>query len=369
MCVGFGGLTCRFPPLCFIAGSMLDLLLCVYEGFEEVLPAQWCEFYSKRAVVTPTNAAADSINVTMLDRLPTQCEKVSLSVDQACGEVALDDSYSPEFLHTLNSSGLPPHELRLRPGCLVILLRNYAPHKGMCNGTRLVIEKFYKHLLVVRVVTGPFRGCVEFLPRITCDSSGDSELPFALRRHQYPIKLAWAMTINKSQGQSISGRLGIFLPSPVFAHGQLYVAYSRGVSFQNVRLFVQDNGDSKQRVYLDESGKLCNIYTLNLVDRLLLAAARGPSSVASAHGSSASSVVPPSSTHDGHSVQQPTNETAPSLHPDVLRNPLACDENLCCEPSRPSYHISRIRRLTASDIERAILRAADDLPEGVESAA
>jgi ATP-dependent DNA helicase PIF1 len=51
-------------------------------------------------------------------------------------------------------------------------------------------------------------------------------MPFTLRRRQFPVRLAFAMTINKAQGQTLK-MVGIFLPKPVFTHGQLYVAMSR----------------------------------------------------------------------------------------------------------------------------------------------
>nr|CAH7751480.1 unnamed protein product [Callosobruchus chinensis] len=52
---------------------------------------------------------------------------------------------------------------------------------------------------------------------------------------QFPIRLAFAMTINKSQGQTFD-KIGIFLPDPVFTHGQLYVAFSGVRRFDDVKI-------------------------------------------------------------------------------------------------------------------------------------
>jgi ATP-dependent exoDNAse (exonuclease V) alpha subunit len=54
-------------------------------------------------------------------------------------------------------------------------------------------------------------------------------LPFKLKRKQFPIRLSFAMTINKAQGHTIAN-VGVDLPEPMFANGQLYVALSRGIS-------------------------------------------------------------------------------------------------------------------------------------------
>ena len=130
-----------------------------------------------------------------------------------------------EFLNSLNLNGVPVHELKLKKGMPVILLRNLDTRKGLCNGTRLIVRELLNNVIDCEVVTGISKGHRVFIPRITCTSLS-KQLLFTLKRRQFPIQPCFAMTINKSQGQSI-GKVGIFLGSPVFSHGQLYVALSR----------------------------------------------------------------------------------------------------------------------------------------------
>ena len=66
----------------------------------------------------------------------------------------------------------------------------------------------------------------------------DNDYPFKLTLRQFPVRLAFAMTINKSQGQTFRGRVGVFLPDPVFGHGQLYVAAPRVVHPDNIRFCI-----------------------------------------------------------------------------------------------------------------------------------
>ena len=60
------------------------------------------------------------------------------------------------------------------------------------------------------------------------------------------LSLAFGMTINKAQGQTIS-KLGLYLPDHVFGHGQLYVALSRATRMSTVKI-VAPNSNHQNKV-------------------------------------------------------------------------------------------------------------------------
>ena len=92
--------------------------------------------------------------------------------------------------------GFPPHSSSL--GMPVMAIRNLSPSQGIANGKRMVIEKLLPYTIKVKLLTGARAGSIVMIPRTTFISK-DNELPFKLQRRQYPIKPAWAMTINKAQ--------------------------------------------------------------------------------------------------------------------------------------------------------------------------
>ena len=63
------------------------------------------------------------------------------------------------------------------------------------------------------------------MPRITIIPT-ESESPFSFQQRQFPIKLAYCLTINKAKGQTIN-KVGLLIDSPLFSHGHLYTAMSR----------------------------------------------------------------------------------------------------------------------------------------------
>ena len=88
------------------------------------------------------------------------------------------------------------------------------------------------------LVSGNKAGKAVFIPHITINAD-TAELPIAFSCCQFPVRLAFAMTINKSQGQSVT-YIGLYLRTPVFSHGQLYVALSHCTSGERIRVLFPD---------------------------------------------------------------------------------------------------------------------------------
>ena len=132
------------------------------------------------------------MNSAVLQRLPGE-EVVLKSIDTT-EEGGAD--YPPEFLNSCELSGMPPHRLALKPGCMVVLLRNFNQRGGHCNGTKYVVVNIKPHVLELRSVDTYNRGATILLPRIVSISKTKS-LPFTLRRKQFPVKLAYDITANK----------------------------------------------------------------------------------------------------------------------------------------------------------------------------
>jgi len=213
------------------------LINCVYGDTED---------YSRRAIVTGLRSDVEIINTKMLQRNESVVHDF-MSIDTPQLEEDEQDATTllpEEFLNTLTPQGLPPHKLSLKVGCPILLLRNLNKAMGLANGTRLIVTDLRHHTIKAQIVTqGNFYMSEVVIPRIDLVTD-NKQLPFQFRRRQYPVQLAYSMTIHKSQGQSFE-RMGIYIDTPLFTHGQLYVALSRVGKAGGIFMHIVDKDQNK----------------------------------------------------------------------------------------------------------------------------
>ncbi|XP_076894065.1 uncharacterized protein LOC143546210 [Bidens hawaiensis] len=212
---------------------------------------------SRKAIICPTNNMVHEINSMVID-MAAGTTRTYTSIDSVVphpgDNTDIEVLYPVEYLNLLNFTGLPTHVLELKVNSPVVLLRNLNPKDGLCNGTRLIVTQLLPAIVEAQIMTGKFIGRKVYIAKISLTYK-DKELPFELKRKQFPLRLCYAMTINKSQGQSLD-KIGIYLPQPVFSHGQLYVALSRATTPHSLKIVIVPHGDddaalTKNIVYSD----------------------------------------------------------------------------------------------------------------------
>uniref|UniRef100_A0A1I8G2F6 ATP-dependent DNA helicase n=1 Tax=Macrostomum lignano TaxID=282301 RepID=A0A1I8G2F6_9PLAT len=206
-----------------------QLIQHVYQSFEPSPDRD--QMFAERSILSPLNKTVDEANAACLALFPGE-SRVYLSVDSIPNDDTAATNFPPELLNRLDPNGLPHHRLELKVGMPVMMTRNLDPPL-LCNGTRLLLRELRDNVLLAEVATGVYRGRQVFIPRIPQEPS-PTELPFTFRRLQFPIRLCFAMTIHRSQGQTLS-TYAVDLATACFQHGQLYVALSRARSADGVQ--------------------------------------------------------------------------------------------------------------------------------------
>ena len=177
------------------SNQLLDLCNFVYDGLERSTSER--DWFASKMIITGKNIDVDRINEKMLAMFPGTARDY-YSYDKTTEDGTM---HPLEYIHKLMPNGFPAHHLRLKKGVPIILLRNIDPANGHCNGSRYVVTNLLNNAIEARLLTGSNAGEKILIPRIPLSTT--ESYPFNFTRRQYPIRLAFAITANKSQGQTL----------------------------------------------------------------------------------------------------------------------------------------------------------------------
>ncbi len=164
-------------------------------------------YLMQRSILAPKNTDVDEVNNAILESLfeesHTYLSANSLTPKEegasVTAGVSMDSLYPMEFLNTLQFSDIANHELELKVGVPILLLRNLNQLIGLCNGMRLIVKRLGQRVIEAEIIIGNNVDKCVFIPRIIMSPSG-TNWPFVLRRRQFPVRVPFAITINKNQG-------------------------------------------------------------------------------------------------------------------------------------------------------------------------
>ena len=234
----------------------------------------------KRRILTTTNYHASVINDLALNMYDNKHVVKNFIAEDTYKKGDILSSKHVDILDTdIQTNNAPPKQLKLKVGVPIMLLRNVDPLRGLCNGTIGIISKitckvifFYIALENKKDNNGDpelaRRSIVRWPNRIDNHTTG-----IQVFRQQFPCRLAFAATINKSQGQTLD-KIGIYLEEPVFSHGQLYVAMSRVSYYDKIEILMKEtegqgtitqSKDNRARDSIVDNKMLPEYYTKNIV--------------------------------------------------------------------------------------------------------
>lgn len=191
--------------------------------------------YNDRAILAATNDNVDSINEFILDKMPGRVHHLLSSDKIVTDDDEMPNSISVEYLNKVDVAGTPPHDLNLKIGALVFFIRNINFDSGLVNGKKGIIRGISRRIIDVEVISD--EAPIVKIPRI-CFEIKVGARGITFHRFQFPVRLCYAMSINKSQGSTLT-YVGLDLRGEVFCHGQLYVAVSRTTCRDNILCLVQ----------------------------------------------------------------------------------------------------------------------------------
>jgi ATP-dependent DNA helicase PIF1 len=173
-------------------------------------------YLMQHIILAPKDTDVNEVNNAILESLSEELHMYlnanSLTpteegVSAAVG-ISMDSLYPVEFLNTLQFSGITNHKLELKVGVPILLLCNLNQSIGLCNGMRLIVKILGQRVIEAEIITGNNVDKRVFISHIIMSPSR-TDWPFVLRRRQFPVRVAFTITINKSQGQTLDN-VGVY---------------------------------------------------------------------------------------------------------------------------------------------------------------
>ena len=195
----------------------------------------------KSVILSTTNESVDLWNETIQAMNPkdTVIYKSRDSFDEVDDEANILKSILTEnVLNNYNKNGVPTYKVQFKVNDVCLVLRSI-PSLDLATNTRVQVVDLLPHNIKVKTLNEPTSRYL-LIPRITFKFRLKYGESYQLTRVQIPLRLAYAMTFNKSQSQTID-KILIDCRNEPFAHGHAYVAFSRVRDCKNVRVFINDD--------------------------------------------------------------------------------------------------------------------------------
>jgi hypothetical protein len=147
----------------------------------------------------------------------------------------LKEMVTEHVMNSFNDNQAPTHILELKKDDICILLANFDKEQGLTKNTRVKIVLISNRYVRVVTLNNEYPVFAN-IPRFNFHIKLPFNKSFKILRRQFPLKLAYALTINRSQGQEFDRQL-VDLTNAAFSHGHLYVALSRIRKSSNIKIY------------------------------------------------------------------------------------------------------------------------------------